>query len=72
MLAPYRFSTTAVSSHFIVQGAAAKYSKGNMEPPSEILLFPTVLGDKSYLNVVVGTNEKPIKNRLGISFEDLQ
>jgi hypothetical protein len=46
----------------IMRGVGVKYSKGTLEPPFEFLLFPTVLGDKSYLNVVVGTDEKPIKN----------
>ena len=41
---------------------AVKHNKKNVEPPFEFLLFPTVLGDQSYLNVVVGTDEKPIKN----------
>jgi hypothetical protein len=38
-----------------------KHSKGEVEPPGEFLAFPTVIGDKTYLNVVVGTGEKPIK-----------
>jgi len=39
-----------------------KHSKGNVERPFECLVFPTVLGDRTYVNVVVGTDEKPIKN----------
>ncbi len=46
----------------MMRAVMIKHTKGNVEPPNEFLLFPTVLGDKSYLNVVVGTNEKPIKN----------
>ena len=34
-----------------------KHNKGNVEPPFECLIFPTVLGDKTYLNVVLGKEE---------------
>ena len=30
-----------------------KHSKGNVEPPRECLIFPTIIGGKSYLNVVL-------------------
>ena len=40
-----------------------KHNKGNVEPAGEFLIFPTALGDKTYLNVVVlGRDDKPIKN----------
>jgi len=29
-----------------------KHSKGNVEPPENCLIFPTVIGGKSYLNVI--------------------
>jgi hypothetical protein len=38
-----------------------KHSKGNVEPPGECLVFPTVLGDKTYLNVAFGKDEKSVK-----------
>src|SRR5208337_1470992 len=39
-----------------------KHSKGNVEPPFECLIFPTVLGDKTYLNVILGGDEKLLKS----------
>jgi len=39
-----------------------KHSKGNVEPPFEFLVFPTVLGDKTYLNVVLGKDDKLLKS----------
>ena len=38
-----------------------KHSKRNVEPPGEYLIFPTVLGDKTYLNVILGMDEKLVK-----------
>jgi hypothetical protein len=38
------------------------HNKGKVEPPEEYLAFPTVLGDKTYLNMVL--DEKQVK-RLG-------
>lgn len=34
------------------------HRKGNVEPPAEFLIFPTVIGDKSFLNVVAGRCDK--------------
>ena len=39
-----------------------KHSKGNVEPAGEFLIFPTVLGDKNYLNVVIGRDDKLVKS----------
>ena len=39
-----------------------KHSKGNVEPPGEFLIFPTVIGDKTYLNVVIGKDDKLVKS----------
>ena len=39
-----------------------KHSKGEVEPPGEFLAFPTVIGDKTYLNVVIGKDDKLIKS----------
>jgi hypothetical protein len=39
-----------------------KHGKGEVEPPGEFLIFPTAIGDKTYLNVVVGTDEKLVKS----------
>jgi hypothetical protein len=34
-----------------------KHTQGKLAPPQEYLAFPTVLGDKAYLNVVIGEKE---------------
>ena len=39
-----------------------KHSKGNVEPAGEFLIFPTILGDKNYLNVVIGRDDKLVKS----------
>ena len=39
-----------------------KHSKGNVEPAGEFLIFPTILGDKTYLNVVIGRDDKLVKS----------
>ena len=39
-----------------------KHSKGNVESVGEFLIFPTILGDKSYLNVVIGRDDKLVKS----------
>lgn len=39
-----------------------KHNKGEVEPPGEFLIFPTVLGNKTYLNVVVGKDDKLVKS----------
>ncbi len=39
-----------------------KQGKGNVDPPGSFLVFPTVLGDKTYLNVALGGNNKLAKS----------
>ena len=39
-----------------------KHSKGNVEPAGEFLIFPTILEDKTYLNVVIGRDDKLVKS----------
>jgi len=37
------------------------HSKGKVEPPEEYLIFPAVIGDKTYLNVILGGDKKLAK-----------
>ncbi len=39
-----------------------KHHKGSVEPPEEYLAFPTVLGDKTYLNVVIDGDRKQVRH----------
>ena len=39
-----------------------KHSKGNVEPAGEFLIFPTILGEKNYLNVVISRDDKLVKS----------
>ncbi len=36
-------------------------NKGNVDPPAEYLAFPTAIGDKTYLNVVLDGDKKLVK-----------
>jgi hypothetical protein len=38
-----------------------RHSKGSVEPPQEYLVFPTVLKDKTYLNVVLDGDHKHVQ-----------
>ncbi|MGO9113723.1 MAG: hypothetical protein ACLP9L_31205 [Thermoguttaceae bacterium] len=39
-----------------------KHNKGTVEPSATFLVFPTVLGDKTYLNVALGDDDKLVKS----------
>ena len=39
-----------------------KHSKGNVEPAGEFQIFPSIIGDKTYLNVVIGRDDKLVKS----------
>jgi hypothetical protein len=39
-----------------------KHSKGKLEAPAEYLAFPTVIGDKTYLNFVLDGDKKLVKS----------
>ena len=39
-----------------------QHQKGGVEPPGELLMFPSVLGRKTYLNIVVGLDNKLVKS----------
>jgi hypothetical protein len=38
-----------------------KHSKGTVEPPEEYLVFPSAIGDKTYLNAVLDGDKKLVK-----------
>jgi len=44
----------------VMRAVAVTHSKGKVGSPGELLLFPTVVGDRTYLNVTV-VNEQQVK-----------
>jgi hypothetical protein len=45
----------------VLRVVAVAQSEGDVDPPSEYLAFPTVLGDRTYLNVAMASDEKQLK-----------
>lgn len=50
--------TTEKFPEGVMRAVAVTHHKGKLGSPGELLLFPTVLGDKTYLNVIVVTEEQ--------------
>lgn len=45
----------------IMRIVEVRHGNGTVEPPQEYLAFPTVLADKTYLNVVLDGDHKQVK-----------
>ncbi len=49
----------------VLRVVAAKHESGKVEPPEEYLMFPTLLEEKSYMNVVVDPKQVKALNEKG-------